>query len=823
METEKKYQSFLCPLKELADKEIHVEGGKITMDIPAFQRGLVWNPAQVEALWDSVLRGIPIGTITLIQYTGARGDNEATHGVFDGQQRLNALSLGYKNPFATDKDGANESILWLDLLPKQGTIKTRKFYLYLTTPGQPWGYKISDAVGDNSQSRLSADEYRSAMGEAFGDALREQTAKPQAREMWPYQAQCPVPFGIIWEAAQEPGDFKEHLLAAVKKYGAGRAWYEKKVAAQLGKLAEADMGVLENGLENAKAAKAVVVVSPQTFDRTLGAVDDTQAETDVAVFFSRLNRGGSVPGPEDVNYSILKSIVPALGSIDTIAENRMKPSRMATIAMRLYLTERRDQRWRTNITRKDVYGLASDGEFREYVKVDGPLQQRVRKLEEMLLWARTSGSRGIPAYVLSYVVRNNPELYMLFLSMVEQAEQNDSTYLAAFVLLAIYGSNITYAHAYEHSRKSIRQLLYHLAVNGQLYLPPPPAIYHGILEAARDRNKDALDQAWNPDLYKGAVDRVWGWSNFESRILLLYACRDYIGRTFPKYDPANAAWKDDNCPWDYDHIFPQNWLIHGQGNRQGGYHGIVNDFINCIGNIAPIPFTRNRQRHDNAPYDAEHHYLENEDAGLFTDLDNSDPKPAFLCEYPQNRIENDQAATFDLGCIIARRLERIYRECYESLKWGELLDFTECDRERRDLFGRFAAAMRAQGVQVDKCSVWAIAHRGLQKQIQQPGDWGRDWLACGIPMDFEDASGNQRKGLACICSNGKMVEWGMRRHPDETGVDGDTYAWWLPNADNSADWPEGKICKTCKIQEVDDKMQEIAGAVVSLINARRVH
>ncbi len=818
MKTEKKYQSFLCPLKDLADKEILADGEKITMDIPAFQRGLVWNPAQVEALWDSVLRGIPIGTITLIQYTGSRGDNNATHGVFDGQQRLNALSIGYKNPFATEKGEANESILWLDLIPNSGKIKTRKYHLYLTTPGQPWGYKISDAVGDNSQSRLSSDEYRRAIGEAFGNALPEQNTKPHAREMWPYQAECPVPFGIIWQAAQEPGDFKDNLLAAVTKYGAKHAWYEKKVGPQLGQLAEADMGVLERGLENAKAAKAVVVVSPQTFDRTLGAVDDTQAETDVAVFFSRLNRGGSVPGPEDVNYSILKSIVPALGSIDTIAENRMKPSRMAAIAMRLYLTER-DQRWRANVTRKDVYELAADAGFREYVKVDGPLQQRVRKLEEMLLWSRSSGSKGIPAYVLSCVVRNRPEQYMLFLSMVEHAEPEKSMYLGAFMLLAMYGNNIVYADAYKHHHGSIRQLLYQLAINCQLYLPPPPAIYHGILEAARSRNKDELDKAWNPSLYQGAVCKVWGWSNFESRMLLLYACRDYIGRTFPKYDPANAAWKDDNCPWDYDHIFPQNWLIHGQGNRRGEYHGIVGDFINCIGNIAPIPFARNRQKHDNAPYDAKHQYLENEDAGLYTDLDDSDPKPAFLSEYPKDRIENDQAATYDLGCIIARRLERIYHECYESLKWDELLDFSECDGKRRELFERFAAAMRAQSAQVDECPVWAIAYRGEQKQIQKPGDWGRDWLACGIPVEYVDASGSRRKGLACICSNGKTVEWGMRRHPDETGIDGDTNTWWLPNAEHSTNWPEGQICKTCKIHELNDEMmQEIVADVTSLIN-----
>lgn len=33
--------------------------------IPELQRGLVWKPAQVELLWDSILRGFPIGSFLL--------------------------------------------------------------------------------------------------------------------------------------------------------------------------------------------------------------------------------------------------------------------------------------------------------------------------------------------------------------------------------------------------------------------------------------------------------------------------------------------------------------------------------------------------------------------------------------------------------------------------------------------------------------------------------------------------------------------------------------------------------------------------------------
>ena len=35
------------------------------IEIPPLQRGLVWKPKQVELLWDSILRGFPIGSFML--------------------------------------------------------------------------------------------------------------------------------------------------------------------------------------------------------------------------------------------------------------------------------------------------------------------------------------------------------------------------------------------------------------------------------------------------------------------------------------------------------------------------------------------------------------------------------------------------------------------------------------------------------------------------------------------------------------------------------------------------------------------------------------
>lgn len=51
------------------------------VELPSIQRGFVWKPKQVEDLWDSLLRGYPVGSF-LFSRAG-----EKLH-LMDGQQRL---------------------------------------------------------------------------------------------------------------------------------------------------------------------------------------------------------------------------------------------------------------------------------------------------------------------------------------------------------------------------------------------------------------------------------------------------------------------------------------------------------------------------------------------------------------------------------------------------------------------------------------------------------------------------------------------------------------------------------------------------------------
>lgn len=55
------------------------------VSLPTVQRGFVWKPSQIENLWDSLLRGFPIGAFVLSD----AGNN--TFHILDGQQMATAI------------------------------------------------------------------------------------------------------------------------------------------------------------------------------------------------------------------------------------------------------------------------------------------------------------------------------------------------------------------------------------------------------------------------------------------------------------------------------------------------------------------------------------------------------------------------------------------------------------------------------------------------------------------------------------------------------------------------------------------------------------
>ena len=105
----------------------------IVAGVPSLQRGLVWRAGQVELMWDSLARGFPIGSLVVCpKLSGAQRTRNAagtdgnlvTHHLLDGQQRAQAMHLGFVDPIASK----SEVTLWLDLAPgKPGGTREFRF------------------------------------------------------------------------------------------------------------------------------------------------------------------------------------------------------------------------------------------------------------------------------------------------------------------------------------------------------------------------------------------------------------------------------------------------------------------------------------------------------------------------------------------------------------------------------------------------------------------------------------------------------------------------------------------------------------------------
>jgi hypothetical protein len=178
------------------------------IQLPSIQRNAVWNTYQIELLWDSILRGFPIGSFLLSDRNAgnqARGllsgdllaiSEKQGYYLLDGQQRTRAILLG----FVPDPC----SRLWIDLDTKfrfeDPAFNNRKFLLRLTTKDRPWGMddrypkvNLPDAVKRDARLWL------------YGNAIRDDKDIPINKGeltnnqyySYPMKSTLPVPFDIL--------------------------------------------------------------------------------------------------------------------------------------------------------------------------------------------------------------------------------------------------------------------------------------------------------------------------------------------------------------------------------------------------------------------------------------------------------------------------------------------------------------------------------------------------------------------------------------------------------------------------------------------------
>lgn len=336
----------------------------IVAAIPSLQRGAVWKPQQVELLWDSVLRGFPIGSLvvsTLLETQQSRSGQhgagwateQLTHHLLDGQQRCNAIALGFHDPFA-DTDSDPDSTLWLDLAPEPhfSANSSRAFLLRLCTRAHPWGYGARDEL-----EKLLAHQVREALREDYRWPLQphEDTyQRPRPKDTWPHKAGVPVPLAWLLHCAAHPqdGSLWAALRARLEQVFTldalhARHW-ARKAHDLLQHVESAALQDLAQALQATRYARMVALnVAPGALTRStrqeslLGdaAPTDEQRIANVEHLFQRLNAGGTELRGDELLYSMVKAYWPGIESTIDQLSPTPPATQVALLGTRVALSE----------------------------------------------------------------------------------------------------------------------------------------------------------------------------------------------------------------------------------------------------------------------------------------------------------------------------------------------------------------------------------------------------------------------------------------------------------------------------------------------------
>lgn len=189
--------------------------------LPLIQRGSVWRPDQIIDLWDSLLRGMPVGSFmlntipenTLVRLPGQTHSfklQRETFGLLDGQQRTLAMLAGW--PLLREQPAMDRRV-WVDFADDPR--KEHLFILRVTTENHPFGFRRDDA-----KARLALSDRRKAIMAYQIVHGQEDGQRIDFRKSMPYAASNSLPMDLAELIARHSVDeevFSAYTLGELKK------------------------------------------------------------------------------------------------------------------------------------------------------------------------------------------------------------------------------------------------------------------------------------------------------------------------------------------------------------------------------------------------------------------------------------------------------------------------------------------------------------------------------------------------------------------------------------------------------------------------------
>ena len=595
-------ESKLIALFDIAQKDIYDENSDLK--VPNIQRGLVWKSIQMELLWDSILRGFPIGSMLVLE------NDENTQELLDGQQRANAIITGFNISELLSLEKKPKAILWLDLAHKENDSdpERRKYGIRLTNASHPWGF-------DYSGNKLTASERREALRDAYGESYSPHKADWDIRHFVPLKHNepfLPVPLALFVSAAFNAGDsfddnlFLEKIKTGIISFSNISNQWKNRYRNSVIHFIEENKDFIEpfRQLKN----YAIVFNSVTTAD-------------DIEILFNRVNSRGTQMSGSELTYAAIKHYgaklcnCPNIGQI--IKENAkgiMMEHILAQIIFRYCFSE------------NSIHGEINAGQIRKQALVletnkvskklssffcnkGEKLTDILRKTKEILL--SSPDNDNLPTFLMAEIANNNPNLFILLFCLIDK-HNLDSKFVQALVF---------FLYCFSKNNEPIR-LIFEIVSQRESV----------DIKTIQDILRDSISREWCyplvpsfenfPALQESEYTHTWNLNKYENEkgfeifqllfpyktsqglFMLKYAQRKYYKCVFGDYDPSSKEyWDEINRPWDHDHIIPQSWI------QNGDWENCQKSWINSMGNIADIPFEKNRSKSD----DEDFTYYENED------------------------------------------------------------------------------------------------------------------------------------------------------------------------------------------------------------------
>jgi hypothetical protein len=672
-------------LQEIANWQLYNDKSKV--DLPSIQRGFVWKPKQVEDLWDSLLRGYPIGSFLFSN----SGDKLY---LMDGQQRSTSIFLGHFNPYSQiDETKAwaikgELPVLWIDIKPDTLT-NASKYLFRLTTRSHPWGYQAS-----NNDSKLSVSDRRKAF-----DLFRKHPNNNggytlfKNSSVFPFDNNYPIPLCFFIESNSVNDVISKIELYIPEYFSTKRGGFKNKT--EFIELLKADLNQeLHIIFNDIKRTCTIQIKSNIIEDRVLIEENDIENPT----LFARINSAGSTLTGDDLIYSIYKSIFPdAKNLIENVGVNFILPTQVLSLVSRIVSSELDSNNFVKKLNVRDFQRKIKNDDFKRRLK------QLVQTKEIENLFEKSISifsckdnalfNGEIPPIILKQFIKRNQELYLFFLYWLHShADKILDDHLkikivAKLICFAWFGfDNLTRLWSEKVTNEGfwdepLNELIWWNGSNGIHFLIPPDLL----------RKYYEQDEILN--LFKENKEHKWGlmpngvgneimmyfqgvkneefdltksneffWK-FIGKVrynkqMILFAQRDYINSTFKDFNQLDEI-EDTNVPWDWDHIYPSEWVYRKKYCNQS-----IKDWNNSNGNFRAISLEHNRSRsNQQSPKD-----ISNDDERKYSLINDNDWEYWKNIEY---RIWDDKVHNHFKA--VTTRMINIYEKFWNDFKIKDLI------------------------------------------------------------------------------------------------------------------------------------------------------